>query len=850
VTAGNRPGRARRSLWTGLLVAVGAIVAELLRETAANVLAAHVHVGALTSILWHDWLYVVLVAVSLAGGGAAAWSFRRVQTQNQTLDPERIEASPQGTLSAPARRGAARGMLARTFPSPASLVGQHAADAVTAAAHARRTGVVLVTGAVGSGASAVSIAAAWELAPDPARQRYVDLRASADGPEGQRRAVIRVLRVLGLRPDAAADPGRALAEMAVTLRGTGTVLVLDNAGDPEQVSWISGGIPGAYVIACGDVWFGADPPHGVERVRVRPLDPDAALELLARQGEADAGGDAALLARGDYPPKLPRWGRASSEKEGGGARARARRWLAGLGLPRIVAEPPANTVAARIAADRAAARQLARHLGLPRVAIDMGRWLAANPRVSLADLVDGLHSAEPNTELRFILSRQLDGTSPGARRLLALLARAPAVELTEAAVAKLAGLGPERTGEHLAELTSRSLVTWPRPSKCRITTQARQLAKDPALAPLKRGTAGKSRVRLAAYYARLAAAHTDALDEAPAQEWLGDEDAAMLRLLCDPEPPRAAAAHLWQVADMLDAWFAREQRPQDRRAAAEALADAAEALRDPAAGVTACLRLAALARDGGDFGEAARQLDRAGLIAGRRAALRIQVDAAWTAHLMVRGDLDAAGEHLLRCRAARPRRDAAGRVTDLANQGALELRRGETDAAHGTLSQAQALAVAAGDIAGQAHVHELSGIAAALAGQPQRAAREWERALDLYAQRGDAPGQARCLQHHGTLLQTAPAGDWDAAVAPEMLSRSVELRGEHPAGLGPALAHLYLAAADQRAGGDGRAHREAGLEALEAWPHQGTEPPEVTAVRTRLARTASPPSAPGRTASP
>jgi tetratricopeptide (TPR) repeat protein len=730
-------------------------------------------------------------------------------------------------------------------------VGHHAADAAAASAHARRTGVVLVTGAAGSGASAVAIAAGWELAPDRAAQRYVDLRESADGPEEQRRSVIRVLRVLGLSPLAAADPRQALAETAATLRDNGTVLVLDNAADPSQVSWISGGIPGAYVIACGDLWFGADPPHGVEQVRVGPLGPDAALELLARQGETGAGGDA-LLARGDNPPKPPRGYGVSSGKKDGPARTRARRWLAGLlrdaGPPG--AATAANTVADRIAADRPAARELAGHLGLPRVTIDMGRWLAANPRVSLDELVTGLRHAGPNTELKYILGRQLDGTSPGARRLLALLARAPAADLTEAAVAKLAGLGPERTAEHLAELTGRSLVTWPRPSKCRITPQARQLASDPALVPLKRAAVPKSRARLAAYYARLAAAHTDALDEAPAQEWLGDEDAAMLRLLCDPEPPRAAAAHLWQVADMLDAWFAREQRPQDRRAAAEALADAAEALRDPAAGVTACLRLAALARDGGDFGEAARQLDRAGLIAGWRAALRIQVDAAWTAHLMVRGDLDAAGEHLLRCRAARPRRDAAGRVTDLANQGALELRRGETDAAHGTLSQAQALAVAAGDIAGQAHVHELSGIAAALAGQPQRAAREWERALDLYAQRGDAPGQARCLQHHGTLLQTAPAGDWDAAVAAEMLSRSVELRGEHPAGLGPALAHLYLAAADQRAGGDGRAHREAGLEALEAWPHQGTEPPEVTAVRTRLARTASPPSAPGRTASP
>ena len=32
-----------------------------------------------------------------------------------------------------------------------------------------------------------------------------------------------------------------------------------------------------------------------------------------------------------------------------------------------------------------------------------------------------------------------------------------------------------------------------------------------------------------------------------------------------------------------------------------------------------------------------------------------------------------------------------------------------------------------------------------------------------------------------------------------------------------------------------RAHRAAGLDALRGWPHQGTEPPEVTAARARLA---------------
>ncbi|MBO0821529.1 MAG: hypothetical protein J2P26_11850, partial [Nocardiopsaceae bacterium] len=653
---------------------------------------------------------------------------------------------------------------------------------------------------------------------------------------------------------------------------------------PDQVSWLLDGIPGAYVIACGDIWPGGDSPRGAEHLRVGALDPDAALELLKRQGDPDAGADA--------PAR-------SEEKSGAGiSRTRVRRWLGravGDPGPRPAAPPPVNTVARRVeAASEQDRRQLAGHLGLPRVAVDLGRWLAANPEINLTDLLGKL-GKDPEGDLLYILRQQLDGTSPGARRLLRLLAEAPVAELTEAAVARLAGVAPERAGEYLAELTGRSLVSRPRLGKCRITPQARQLALGPALTdPPGRDAVARSRVRLAAYYGRLAAVHAGDLGEAAAREWLSAEDAALLQLLRDPEPPRRAAAYLWRIADVLDAWFAREQRSEDRRTAATAMARAAAALDDRPARVTACLRLAALARESGDFAGAASHLDQADGLAGRRAALRLQVNAAWAAHLLVRGDLARAGDYLLLCRQARPRRDLRGRIADLVNQAALQLRRGEPEAADGTLGQAQSLAARAGDVGGDAHVSELAGIVAALTGHPQRAEREWERARTLYEQAGDVSGRARCLQHHGTLLSAAPGGPWDTAVAADMLTRSLELRGEDPAGLGPALAHLYLAEADQylaeadpdlaggdrrspdadltagdprstdadrrsagggrrsagtgqrsadggkRSAGEGlagdgrRAHRAAGLRALRPWPHQGSEPPEVMAVRKRL----------------
>lgn len=805
MTSESRGRKTQRSVWISSGVSVLGTVASISHEYIANVLAEYVHLRALAKVLQGEWLYATLVAVTLVAVVVAIWSVLRLraQTQGRASPP-----SPDGPVQPPP------GVPARPFPSRVPLAGHHTADAVTVAGCARRDPAVLVTGAAGSGASAVAIEAGWELAADPARQRYVDLREDSVGAENQRRTVIRVLRELGLPlPLETAGPWDARRAIAGALAGTGIALVLDNAASPEQVSWLMEGIPGVYVIACGDIWFGDSPPHGVEHVQVRALDPDSALELMARQGAAETEQDAGTAAR----PR-PRWWPA--------------RLLRDENKPPETPPPP-NTVAERISEDPDAARELAGHLALPRVSIEMGQWLAAHPRVPLADLVSELRGGQPGSELRYILSRQLDGTSSGARRLLALLATAPPAELTEAAVARLAGLGPERAGQYLAELTGRSLVRQPRPSKCRITPQARQLAGSPVLvAPPGRRAVAKAHARLAAYYGKLAAAHADDLDDTDARDWLSADDAAMLQLLQDPDPPRRAASHLWHVADVLDAWFARERRPEDQQATAEAMENAARTLADAPPAVTACLRLAALARESGDFSGAVRHLERADAAARHRMRLRLQVNAARTTHLMIRGDLEEAWDSLQRCRDLRPHGDHRGRVTDLVNQAALELRHRDSRSADGTLSEALELAVRARDTAGEAHACELWGIVAARDGARQRARRAWERARALYEQSGDVPGVARCLQHEGAVLSVEPGGPWDAGVAADMLTRSLELRGERPAGLGPALACLYLAESGRAA--DGQALRGTGLGALRAWPYRGTEPPEVTAVRERL----------------
>jgi tetratricopeptide (TPR) repeat protein len=495
-------------------------------------------------------------------------------------------------------------------------------------------------------------------------------------------------------------------------------------------------------------------------------------------------------------------------------------------------------VAGRISAEPAAAAELAaRYLGLPRVAIEMGRWLAANPQFSLADVLQDLRAGAQNSELDYIVRRQLDGTSGSARRLLALLAQAPVAELTQAAVAAMADAGQERTADLLAELSSRSLVEWRRPSRCRITPQARQLAEPP---PAK--AAAAAQVRLARHFAVLAAAHAEALTPGQSQEaamqaaqWFRAEDVALLHLLTAPDPPARAAPHLWQVAAALDTWFAREHRMEDRQAAAEAMAEAAASLGDGTAAAVAQLRLAALARERGDLAAAAQGLERVHSLLPGGDPWRIQLHTEYTVYFLTTGDSHAARDHLLAARQARSRRDPAGRITDLINQAALEIRCEELDAAHVSLVQALDLAEDSADTAGQAHAHELLGLVAYRNGHPHLASRAWAQARTLYEQAGDDLGQARCLQHEGSARLAQPGGDRAGAV--DMLNRSLILRADQPPGIGAGLTHLYLAeqAARMAETEEVAWHCRAGLTALQAWVREAAEPPEVTAARTRLA---------------
>lgn len=781
MTEEQRRERDNRGMLVSALAFVGGLVAEFLSNVAAN------QVGPVRLQSWGTWS---LVLTGVAFAALILFAARRFATERT-------------------RAGAGAGPVQpeTAFPPVPPLVGRdETVREVTACA--RRNGVVAVHGPAGIGTSAVAVTAGLELAPGPGKQRYIDLQGqSPRDPENMNRTMIRVLSVFGVRSRYARTPQRAIAELVETLQGTGIVLILDNAERAEQVAWLARGVRGARVIVAGD-FQARDLPDGVPQVPVPRLNGDAGLVLLAWQGEPSG-------ARAGRPGRFGR--------------------LLGW-LDRRPAA--ANSVAGRISAEPAAAAELAaRYLGLPRVAIEMGRWLAANPQLRLADVLQDLQAGAQNTELDYIIRRQLDGTSGSARRLLGLLAQAPVAELTQAAVAAMADAGQERTADLLAELSSRSLVEWRRPSRCRITPEARQLAEPP---PAKAAAAAQA--RLARHFAVLAAAHAEALAPGRSQEaamqavqWFRNEDVTLLHLLIAPDPPARAAPHLWQAAAALDTWFAREHRLEDRQAAAEAMAEAAASLGDGTAAAVAQLRLAALARERGDLTAAAEGLERVHSLLPGGDPWRIQLHTEYTVYFLTIGDLHAARDHLLAARQARPRRDAAGRITDLINQAALEIRCGELDAAHVSLVQALDLAEESADTAGQAHANELLGLVAYRNGHPHLASRAWAQARTLYEQAGDDLGRARCLQHEGSARLAQPGGD--RAGAAGLLTRSLTLRADQPPGIGAGLAHLYLAeqAARKAETEEVAWHCRAGLTALHAWLREAAEPPEVTAARARLA---------------
>ena len=736
-------------------------------------------VSSVLSELVTGWLtaraWQVAVGVSvLSLGLLLLLSYLGVSEENGVAAPEQVEPLPRHD----------------PLPPRIRLIGRARLLAV-ARERARDLGVVLVVGPSGAGTSALALELARILAPDPAQQDYVDLRGAAPGrPESRRRVVIRVLTALGLAPGRVRNEEDAARRIAAQLADSGRVVLLDNVRQADQISWLPRGLAGAYLVVAGDVevppdWAGYVLPVG-------PLEVADAVELLCRP---PAAGNAPAM------------------------------------------------VAARVADDPEAARELARrYLTWPKIAVEVGTWLAANPAVTVPALLADL-GREPHGRIVDRVSELLlGGVSEPARRLLGALAGAPLAELPEAAVTVLTDWSAGAVTDLLDELGQRLLVERLQAARYRVATAARALA--PARSRLERDRAA---VRLVEFYATGAMAAAAVLrpgsqpeELRAAARWLTDEGFALLELLRMPEPPVRAGPALWRIAEALESWFSWENRPYDRQEAAAAAALTASRIGDQGAYRTAQLRLASLARLFGRLDEADQHLRLAqeGLSEQDGGGTDSRVATGRALLHSAAGDLAAAETSVRDSQRVRSRRDRTGQVTDLVNLGAVLLDSGRTEEAYGPLTEAMTLAEEIGDPAGVAHSRELLGILAWRWQNPQRAIGHWTAAERTYRQLHDDLGQARCLLHEGSsLLAADPPTEADRVRARALLHRSLALRGDHGTGVGPALAHAYLAA-DHAARGepaDASGHCQEALDALPA-PGDGRQhSPAVLAVRRYVA---------------
>jgi hypothetical protein len=739
---------------TGLLVSVLALsLRTVLEEVLSNVLAT-----------WLGYGGPLLIAV----GGYAAKAVYDARRPEELPPPE-----PAGT----------------PLPEFAEPFGRD--DAIRQVVDlARERGNVLVHGPAGIGTSTVAGQAARRLVPEADRWTYVDLRGQSPGKaESAARVRIRVLAALGLPPASARDADAAARQVAQRLGADNRLLLLDNVASPDQIDWLPTRVPGAHVLAAGDL-RAADLP-GLAEVAVGRLDPASGAKVL-----------------------YAAYGRDSS---------------------RLVAE------VARLSEER---RKLANwYLGHPSVAVRMGIWLASGPMVSIASLLDHLQGREdPDSAVRSLLHQPINqGLSRDAGRLLRLLAGAPVSELSVATMAKYAGWRPSRLGAALEEeLRPRSLVQRVRPTRYRIPAVVRSVGEP------GRATAGpRADARLVRHYATEAELHARALSgaataeqRAAAQSWFRLEDTALLELLQRDEP-RGRSADLWTLADALDIWFGWEGRLEDRWDAAGALAVVAHARGDPAAEETALLRLVAvdelLGRDPEEHMRAARELPGRSRDDPRHSRLHEHEGR----RLMAAGDAEAAANEFRSAQRHRPRRDAVGRVIDLTNLGAALLgqEKPNADATRQCADEALVIAQLAGDVAGQAHACELLGLVAAERESYRLARDELARARPLYAEINDALGQARCLTHLATVRLADPNRTGvDRTEAEQALRESLALRDGHGSRFGIALTHLglaELAAAREDPIGRDR-HRQAGLAALDESGAPGHEPPPAAELRRRL----------------
>jgi tetratricopeptide (TPR) repeat protein len=541
----------------------------------------------------------------------------------------------------------------------------------------RAAPITVISGTAGVGKTALAVRWAHQHAGGfPGGQLYVNLRGF--GPADPLRPA-EALRIFldALAVPAAQIPATLDGRQSVyrsRLAGTKTLIVLDNAGGPDQVRPLLPGAPGCLVIVTSrNQLAGLIAADGAQAIVLDVLTSGEAHHVLARQ----------------------------------------------LGPDRVAAEPAAAGELARLCAR------------LPLALAVTGARAAARPDITLTTLaaelrdtrgrLDALTTGEDTTDVRAVFSWSHHQLSTPAARMFQLLGLHPGPDTTAAAAASLAGLDPGHARRLLRELTHAHLLTEHTPGRYTSHDLLRAYAAEQADANQDCRARNAAIGRVLDHY--LHTAHTAALLLNPSREPI------CLGAALDGVTTEQLTSHQQALA-----WFEAEHHVL---AAALALAvksgfDAC-AWRLPWTMAT-FLDGRAEWQQYADFQRVAiAAATRLGDTAGQAVAHRLAASAC--ARL---GDYGQARAHLADCLALyRQLGDRAGEARVHQSLGWVAERQGRYTDALDHNEQALALYRAAGHRAGQADVLNSAGFCYALAGDYERAREYSRQALPLLRELGN-----------------------------------------------------------------------------------------------------------------